>query len=968
MSIKVLFIDDDEDTLYIAKNYLGNDSRFDISFCSSSQKALRKLKQDNFDLIVSDHEMPDITGLNLLETLRRKGEDIPFIIFTGRSREDLAITALNLGAAYFVKKGGDSESQYAELAHIIQKTYDQVQDSRALQKSEMMYRTLVHSMHDLVLVQDKNDCYVQYHGGNKELLHLPPKEFLNKHLSEVLPGYVSKILLQTADEVRNSKETSICEFNLSIRNQDRWFEAKLSLHEDRESVVTVVRDITKRRRNKEKLQLAQFSLDNAANPIIWIARDASIIYVNRMACFALGYSEDELLQMSIVDIDMKKTQLDWPDLWQDVRELGSLHLETELLTRSSRVFPVEIYLSHQKFGNREFGFAYIIDMSETWFVEKERQEAESAFKDESEKAQLYLDTAGVMFVALDNNGRISLLNRRACEILECHVEQSMGKDWFETFLPPRVKEEVKGVFTRLMKGDVEPVEDVEGPILTSDGNERIIRWRNTILRDEGGEIIGTFSSGEDVTDQRKAEYLLRASESKFRGFFNEAPIGMTIVDTNDHIMEANKKFQEFVGYNIDELRSMKIAEFTAPNDATLNGKLFKEVLDGESDGYKIEKEYIRKDGESVWGDVTVSCIRNASGLLEFVMGMVEDITERKRIEIALGESEKRYRELIAALPEGIGISNFNEELIFCNDAFAELLGYTRDELLGRSVLDFIHSDDIEKLQSESSKRKSGISSIYEIRMQHKSGKDLVMRISAVPLENEHHMIIGSVAVISDVTEQNANIDMIRRQKAELSTLAHILRHDLGNNFHTLLAYLSLLESQHDSDVIQRTKLLVSRMSDLLSSSVILADAGLVIDTAIDVNLEAIVDEIASTVIPEDIKFERDNLPILRGDPQKISQIFQNLLLNAVEHGKPQVIEIRLKRCKDSLTILIQNDGDIINRKLKEDLLRGPIIVEKGKRGFGLAIVKKLVEAHGWEITMEPIEKTSFKIIINNRSS
>lgn len=964
MTIKVLFVDDDTDTLYVAANYLTTESGFDVSFCASGDDALRIFHTKTFDVIVSDYEMPGISGLDLLERLRHLEYDIPFIIFTGRSREDAAIKALNLGASYYVKKGGDAESQYAELAHIIVNTSDHSKARKALQESETRYRTLVQSLNDLVLVQDKNDIYIQFHTSSDEYLNTRPQMFLLKHISEVLPGHASMLLLQLSDEVRKTKEARNCQYWLPVQDERRWYNATLTLHEDGESVVTVVRDITEEKQAEEKLRLTQFSLDNAANPIFWIDIDASFIYVNRAACLSLGWKEDELLKMSVFDIDDRISPFDWPNLWQDVREAGSMTLESEFHTRTSRVVPVEINLSYQRFGKREFCFAYVIDLSERRVADQEREMVELAYKDESEKSQLYLDIAGVMFVALDVEGRITLLNKKACHILECRVEESIGRNWFETFLPQRVREEARSVFNQLMRGEIELAQFVENPILAANMTERIIKWHNTVLRNESGEIIGTFSSGEDVTEQREAETLLQENEAKFQTVFDAAGIGMMVVDVDDHILEANQKFQDFIGYNINELRRMKTAKFTNPEHGALDATLFQELVDGKSNSFKIEKEYYRKDGKSVWGNLTVSSFRNNSNALEFVVRMIEDVTEQRRIETALGESEKRYQELISALPEGIGISNFDEEMIFCNDAFAELLGYRKVDLIGRSILDLIHLSEIAKLRAETSKRKLGQHSVYEMRMLHKTGRYLNMRISAVPLMNEQHMIIGSVAVISDITELEESANLLRKQKEELSNLAHVLEHDLGNNFQNLRSYLKMLRDQYNPEIIERAFRLVSRMDELTTSSVALADAGLVIDDAISTNLNEIVDEIVSTIIPDGVAFKRDDLPIVKGDPQKIRQIFQNLFVNAVEHGKPSIIQVGSVSSPNSLEIFVSNDGLRIDQNLRKNLFDGTSKLKQERRGFGLAIVKKLVEAHGWKIALDSDEKTTFRITID----
>ncbi|MCX9011351.1 MAG: PAS domain S-box protein [Candidatus Methanoperedens sp.] len=128
---------------------------------------------------------------------------------------------------------------------------------------------------------------------------------------------------------------------------------------------------------------------------------------------------------------------------------------------------------------------------------------------ERDKAKKLLDIAGVIILALDTEGRVTLTNEKACEILACIKEEIVGKDWFETFLPERIQDEMKAAFKKLISGDLEPVEYFENPILMSRGEERIIAWHNSIIWGEKGKIIGTLSSGEDITERKQIEEALR---------------------------------------------------------------------------------------------------------------------------------------------------------------------------------------------------------------------------------------------------------------------------------------------------------------------------------------------------------------------------------------------------------------------------------------------------------------------------
>ena len=132
-------------------------------------------------------------------------------------------------------------------------------------------------------------------------------------------------------------------------------------------------------------------------------------------------------------------------------------------------------------------------------------QVERTLRKERDIAQGYLDIVGTMIVALNVKGEVALINRRGCEILEYAQEEVLGKSWFDNFLPERLRAEVKAVSAKLLADEIEPVEYFENPVLTRSGEERLIAWHNTAVRDEDGAVIGHLSAGQDITELKRAE-------------------------------------------------------------------------------------------------------------------------------------------------------------------------------------------------------------------------------------------------------------------------------------------------------------------------------------------------------------------------------------------------------------------------------------------------------------------------------
>jgi len=136
----------------------------------------------------------------------------------------------------------------------------------------------------------------------------------------------------------------------------------------------------------------------------------------------------------------------------------------------------------------------------------ERKRANELIRQERDRAQSYLDVADVILLALDLQGRITLINRKGCAVLGWQERELLGRDWIETCLPALIRDQLRTCFRNLLAGDFTYIEN---PVLTRSGEERMIAWRNSLLRDGDGAVIGTLSSGEDVTERKQAESALR---------------------------------------------------------------------------------------------------------------------------------------------------------------------------------------------------------------------------------------------------------------------------------------------------------------------------------------------------------------------------------------------------------------------------------------------------------------------------
>ena len=228
-------------------------------------------------------------------------------------------------------------------------------------------------------------------------------------------------------------------------------------------------------------------------------------------------------------------------------------------------------------------------------------------------------------------------------------------------------------------------------------------------------------------------------------------------------------------------------------------------------------------------------------------------------------------------------------------------------------------------------------------------------------------IDGPILTNREMREHCINIERdMKRLKEEYRSFIHTMSHDIRGCFNAVLGYAQLLKDVHNPEYADTIIESVHRMTRLLDRSVRLVDMGVTVSWLSEVNLNRMIPAVASSVLPTEVEFLHDRLPIVLGDPDKIAQAVQNLLVNAVEHGNARVVEVRKRSAEGGISILFRNDGQPIPRELHSLLFNERISSKRGG-GMGLGIVKKIVDSHGWSIKLDLVEMTTFRVFIPQSS-
>ena len=373
----------------------------------------------------------------------------------------------------------------------------------------------------------------------------------------------------------------------------------------------------------------------------------------------------------------------------------------------------------------------------------ERKLAEEALQKERDRAQHYLDVAGVMFLVIDADRKVSLINRKGCEILGYEEEEEItGKDWFDNFIPERLRDEVARVFGSLMAGEVEPVEYYENPVLTKHGEERIVAWHNTLLRDEPGRIYAIMASGEDITERKRIEKALN-DRVEFEeivtgistGFINLAPdeVDAGIGDALQSIGEFAGVDRSYVFQFFDNRTTMDnthewCADGIVPQIGNLKGQQtadfpwlmgrlnrFETVhIPSVADlppGAGAEKELLQSQDilsaifvpmvygrtlvgylgfDSVrqgkrWSEDSTALLRIVGEIFVNVLEHRKIVLERKRAMTTLRESEEKIRAITASANDAVIMMGDEARITYWNHAAEQIFGYTEEEAIGRDL-------------------------------------------------------------------------------------------------------------------------------------------------------------------------------------------------------------------------------------------------------------------------------------------
>jgi PAS domain S-box-containing protein len=379
-------------------------------------------------------------------------------------------------------------------------------------------------------------------------------------------------------------------------------------------------------------------------------------------------------------------------------------------------------------------------------------------------------TEGMFLAELD--GRIGKVNPAYAKMLGFHSPEeaiSAGTD-IATQLCADGTDAAR--FRRLLKRGG-TLRAFESRCLRKDGSDLWVSVNALAVKDRDGRATHFEGTVEDITRHKRAEEALRKSEELFRLTFDQSQIGAVLVGLpSRRFVRANESFCQFIGYSEEELRQFSFADITHPEDLPASRELVQRVVTGEISRAGADKRYIRKDGNIVWGHVSIRLVKSDSGRILSALAMVQDITERKRAEETLRESESRFRQLFENVNDGIMVRDTDTlELLLVNPRLCAMYGYSEEELKSIRVGNH-HPKGSEyghrTIKTYYERAKGGEPQLFEWRVRKKDGTLLWVEINLkiVTLGNRN----CTLSVIRDISERKRAESRLRESEERYRTL------------------------------------------------------------------------------------------------------------------------------------------------------------------------------------------------------
>lgn len=605
---------------------------------------------------------------------------------------------------------------------------------------------------------------------------------------------LSSQVSETRSEMQNlSDELAFSKQNMAMMNgelqdsneklQSTVEELETSNEELQSSNEELQVSLTSNRELQNKLSLI---LESSMDGVVGLDMQSRHTFVNAQAAKMLGYSSEYLLgkESHRVWHHTKPDGSFYPEeecpIVSVLREGKSSRGEDLFWRKDGTSFPVEVMRSPIMEDEKIIGAVVSFhDISETKALE---------LKIASEHALMdtYLKVSGLIIVFIGLDGIILDINDAGARVLGISKDKIIGMDWFENFTHSSTSS--KETFYSIINDKEKSISHMINKIFDVNKEEHLISWSNATYTDEYGKIVGVLATGSDITKEEYLSEELLKSNLKYEQTFKAAQIGIAHIAPDGSWIDVNEYFCKLVGYTKAELLKLKFQDITYKDDLDLDLKYVKQLLDGETDTYHMEKRYIRKNGNIVWINISVVLMRDSSNKPLYFISIIQDISQIKMLMFELETKKNEFENIIRFAPNPMMVYSEDGTVMMLNEAFSELSGYTLKDIptIKKWNEKVIGSKNIVEKEMIKTLFKNNVSiDKGQMKVVTKDAKELIWIRSLAPLGNIYNGQKVIVYSATDITKMQEKEEMMLAQSRQaamgdmIGMIAHQWRQPLS---------------------------------------------------------------------------------------------------------------------------------------------------------------------------------------------
>ena len=735
----LLYVDDEPDLLELTRLFLERSGEFVVITCVSAREALESPCLERCDAIVSDYQMPEMDGIAFLKAVRERRMDVPFILFTGRGREEVVIEAINNGADFYLQKGGDPRAQFAELVHKVRQALSRRRTEAALNETEKRLGDIINFLPDATFAIDREGRVIAWNRAVEELTGIRASEIVgDADYSYAVPFYGERRPLlidlvldpevapdQGYDHVVRRGDVLVADTALPRpKGRPMTLRCMASPLYDRAGslvgAIESVRDISDLKRVEAELRESEEKYRLAAELSGLVVYDSDLSTGKGVIAGAirtvLGLEPGEESALDTFGTWMDRVHPDdLPGVLAALGEKGapatSYSVEYRFRGRTGTWIPIEDTggVLFDGAGRPARRIGTLRDLSK-------RKEREEALQRSEGKYRGLVERISDFVLLLDHDLSLTYASPSFVALSGIDLDHRRGSP-----LPLDVLEEsghtaVLDAFKRLQA--LEPVGPVEVSLRIRDREPIVIEFNGTPIHRDG-VFLGAQIVGHDITALRTAQERLQAAhdgllsaeadlrrqvealkrseqqasenEARFRAIFEHSPYAISISGPTGAYLAVNPAFERDSGHSSDEAIGRTPVEI-----GLMPGDVYHQI--GQELLLKGRVEQIpfstrRANGEE--GHALISAIRIVYDNQPAVMAIVIDITEQTRAEQTIRKKNEEIDRFFSASLDLYCIADTGGHFRRLNREWEATLGYTTEELQGRRFLDFVHPDDLE---------------------------------------------------------------------------------------------------------------------------------------------------------------------------------------------------------------------------------------------------------------------------------